>query len=119
MRTSSGGRWLFILSLMMKAVSASASSDVAAGLTELSKCGDGSCTFWLDANKTMFKTGESCTCTELYLNDKGIAKIAKGTWSDLPNLGYLYLEGKGVCACVRVLRLDDRPHTHKSLGLEL
>ena len=56
----SGGRWMFILSLLMVVGSASASSDVASGLTELSKCGD-ECTFWLDTNKMMLKTGENCT----------------------------------------------------------
>eukprot|EP00802_Teleaulax_amphioxeia_P011867 Tamp_11904.p2 GENE.Tamp_11904~~Tamp_11904.p2 ORF type:complete len:151 (-),score=32.50 Tamp_11904:1246-1698(-) len=82
-RTSfSGGRWLFILSLMMVVGSASASSS---GLTEIGKCGD-ECTFWLDTNQMMFKTGGPCTCSGLYLLNKGIAKIANGTVSD-PALG--------------------------------
>ena len=54
-------------------------------LTELSKCGS-QCTFWLETNKMMFKTGGPCTCERLDLSNKGIAKIANGTVSDMPNL---------------------------------
>ena len=90
-RTSfSAGRWLFTLSLLMVVDSASASSDVASGLTELRKCGD-ECTFWLDTNKTMFKTGGCNWCTRVHLNNFGIAKIAKGTVSNMPNLRDLLL----------------------------
>jgi len=41
-------------------------------------------------------TGVSCTCTYLYLNNKGIAKIANDTVSDMPNLRTLKLDGNDI-----------------------
>ena len=114
----SGGRWLFVLSFLMVVGSASASSDVASGLTELQKCGD-QCTFWLDTNKMMFKTGGPCTCSQLSLFNKGIAKIANGTVSDMPNLQSLHLRDNEIAELepgwvsnvsnLQVLYLDGNP----------
>ena len=45
---------------------------------------------------TSLKTGVSCTCTSLYLDHKGIAKIANDTVSDMPNLRTLYLSNNDI-----------------------
>ena len=65
-------------------------------MNRASNCG--SCTFWVDGLRgwMLFKTGGPCMCSSLSLYNKGIAKIANGTWNDLQNLQTLNLQNNEI-----------------------
>jgi len=66
-------------------------------MNRVANCGD-ECTFWVDGLRgwMLFKTGGPCTCWFLELQYKGIAKLANGTVSDIPNLQTLNLRNNEI-----------------------